>query len=179
MQPTARPGGEEEGEGLPAAVRLVLLRVMDAAQVRLAETDLQAFFLRDVVQLCTRHLRDVRDAPPDRFPSHPCLASVETELAYLRRAVDALLTLLAPPSEVGSAGLRALLREVLAQAVLGPLVNILSDPDWINQQLVWHLSAMQEARADRSRSYLYADTFTAFCNMIKTSSDLETLHDMR
>lgn len=176
---TPGPRTAVEVAEMDAAVKVLLLRVADAAQARLASADLQAFLLGDVVGLCTRHIRAVRLKDPTRFPSHPCLASADTELAYMRRAADALLALLAPPAEVANAGLRALLREIVAQSVLLPLVNNLSDPDWINQMLVWHLDTMEEARGLRSRAYLYADTFTAFCNMIKTSDNLETLHDMR
>ncbi|KAF9902838.1 Intermediate filament protein [Linnemannia zychae] len=58
-----------------------------------------------------------------------------TEEAYLRNVVQTILPTLLPKSEVQSEILRHLLRELLVGAVLRPVMDLLSDPDYWNQNV--------------------------------------------
>ncbi|KAG0283471.1 Intermediate filament protein [Linnemannia gamsii] len=58
-----------------------------------------------------------------------------TEEAYLRNVVQTILPTLLPKSEVQSEILRHLLRELLVGAVLRPIMDLLSDPDYWNQNV--------------------------------------------
>ncbi|KAG0020543.1 Intermediate filament protein, partial [Entomortierella chlamydospora] len=58
-----------------------------------------------------------------------------TEEAYLRNVVQVILPTLLPASEVQSEILRNLLRELLVCAVLRPVMELLSDPDYWNQNV--------------------------------------------
>ncbi|KAF9175647.1 Intermediate filament protein [Mortierella sp. AD010] len=58
-----------------------------------------------------------------------------TEEAYLRNVVQVILPTLLPASEVQSEISRNLLRELLVCAVLRPVMELLSDPDYWNQNV--------------------------------------------
>ncbi|KAG0369064.1 Intermediate filament protein [Gamsiella multidivaricata] len=63
------------------------------------------------------------------------ISTQATEEAYLRNVVQTILPTLLPKSEVQSEVLRHLLRELLVGAVLRPVMDLLSDPDYWNQNV--------------------------------------------
>lgn len=63
------------------------------------------------------------------------ISTKATEEAYLRNVVQTILPTLLPKSEVQSEILRHLLRELLVGAVLRPVMDLLSDPDYWNQNV--------------------------------------------
>ncbi|KAG0054909.1 Intermediate filament protein [Gryganskiella cystojenkinii] len=63
------------------------------------------------------------------------ISTAATEEAYLRIVVQTVLPTLLPKSEVQSEILRHLLRELLVGAVLRPVMDLLSDPDYWNQNV--------------------------------------------
>lgn len=75
---------------------------------------------------------------------------------YLRQVVAKLLPALLPSSELGNHIFLTMVREVVACAVLTPLMNLLSDPEFWNQIIVTHAhQAIQErARVKRFRHVL-------------------------
>lgn len=58
-------------------------------------------------------------------------------LAYLHDLVDILLYLLMPSEDFRSRPLRFLLREVIVTRVMVPLLDKLSQPDYLNFIVVW------------------------------------------
>ena len=72
---------------------------------------------------------------------HPAvdnLATAQTkpaEDAHMRRLVDRALPLLVPPCDLRSRAVRIVVREIVACAVFGPIVEMLSDPDFWNRVL--------------------------------------------
>jgi hypothetical protein len=63
------------------------------------------------------------------------VSTAATEEAYLRVVVQTVLPTLLPKSEVQSEVLRLFLRELLVGAVLRPVIDLLSDPDYWNQNV--------------------------------------------
>ncbi|KAF8948388.1 Intermediate filament protein [Haplosporangium gracile] len=63
------------------------------------------------------------------------ISTKATEEAYLRNVVQTILPTLLPKNEVQSEILRHLLRELLVGAVLRPIMDLLSDPDYWNQNV--------------------------------------------
>ncbi|KAF9920674.1 Intermediate filament protein [Linnemannia zychae] len=63
------------------------------------------------------------------------ISTKATEEAYLRTVVQTILPTLLPKNEVRSEILRHLLRELLVGAVLRPVLDLLSDPDYWNQNV--------------------------------------------
>ncbi|XP_008419977.1 sorting nexin-13 isoform X1 [Poecilia reticulata] len=109
-----------------------------------AEVEMERKICRDVV--CTSH----RD-----------------EEGFLRDLCELLLYLLLPPGDFHNKSMRYFLREVLAYGVLLPLINQLSDPDYINQFVIWMIR-------DSSCNY------EAFMNILKLTdkpAELEAVKD--
>ncbi|KAG0340652.1 Intermediate filament protein [Podila horticola] len=63
------------------------------------------------------------------------VSTTASEEAYLRNVVQTILPTLLPKSEVQSEILRYLVRELLVGAVLRPIMDLLSDPDYWNQNV--------------------------------------------
>lgn len=109
-----------------------------------AEVELEKKICRDVV--CTSH---------------------KDEEGFLRDLCELLLYLLLPPGDFHNKNMRYFLREVLACGVLLPLINQLSDPDYINQFVIWMIR-------DSSCNY------EAFMNILKLTdkpAELEAVKD--
>uniref|UniRef100_A0A6Q2Y402 Sorting nexin 13 n=1 Tax=Esox lucius TaxID=8010 RepID=A0A6Q2Y402_ESOLU len=95
-----------------------------------------------------------------------CTSSKDEE-GFLRDLCEVLLYLLLPPGDFHNKNMRYFLREILARGVLLPLINQLSDPDYINQFVIWMIR-------DSSCNY------EAFMNILKLTdkvAELEAVKD--
>uniref|UniRef100_A0AAR2JQV7 Sorting nexin 13 n=1 Tax=Pygocentrus nattereri TaxID=42514 RepID=A0AAR2JQV7_PYGNA len=137
------------------------LRIFRKAQERLNEKDdpkqqelLDAFFEAEV-EMERKICRDM------------VCTSHKDEEGFLRDLCEVLLYLLLPPGDFHNKNMRYFLREILARGVLLPLINQLSDPDYINQFVIWMLR-------DSSCNY------EAFMNILKLTdkpAELEAVKD--
>lgn len=162
---TARPVFQNE---IDRAIRSVLSRVGD----RVASLDVVEIAVAKFVPLITNHMRDYsnaeravrgKDLARDMTASdeldmavaskyrdgklHPAatLAFSDTKLtqqAHLRNLVSRLLPILLPPNMQSSRAVTSLIREVVACAVLTPIVLMLSDPDTFNQLMEGFVSVI-------------------------------------
>ncbi|KZV88000.1 hypothetical protein EXIGLDRAFT_651692 [Exidia glandulosa HHB12029] len=97
---------------------------------------------------------------------HPAvdnLASMVTkqgEDAHMRRLVDRALPLLVPQQELQSTAVRIVAREIVACAVFGPIVEMLSDPDFWNRIIDQTATAAirQQKLISRVRDILVAES---------------------
>ena len=99
-------------------------------------------------------------------------SSQPDELLYLQSVAETLLFLLLPECDFNSIPVRALLREILVNNVLKPLLELISDPDSLNQSLVW-------AVAGSNASDDYKIKHDVFTNSIRYSESLEELQATR
>uniref|UniRef100_A0A669CGF8 Sorting nexin 13 n=1 Tax=Oreochromis niloticus TaxID=8128 RepID=A0A669CGF8_ORENI len=140
------------------------LRVFRKAQDRLGDRedklrditdDLMESFFEAEVEMERKICRDV------------VCTSHKDEEGFLRDLCELLLYLLLPPGDFHNKNMRYFLREVLARGVLLPLINQLSDPDYINQFVIWMIR-------DNSCNY------EAFMNILKLTdkpAELEAVKD--
>uniref|UniRef100_A0A669CZ37 Sorting nexin 13 n=1 Tax=Oreochromis niloticus TaxID=8128 RepID=A0A669CZ37_ORENI len=136
------------------------LRVFRKAQDRLGDredklNDLMESFFEAEVEMERKICRDV------------VCTSHKDEEGFLRDLCELLLYLLLPPGDFHNKNMRYFLREVLARGVLLPLINQLSDPDYINQFVIWMIR-------DNSCNY------EAFMNILKLTdkpAELEAVKD--
>ncbi|XP_021323915.1 sorting nexin-13 isoform X3 [Danio rerio] len=177
-------------------IRLTVQNALVEFSTRSKEVDWQPYFTTRLVDDFATHLRVFRKAqeklnekedPKQRDDPDELLDSffeVEVEMerkicrdvvcmsrkdeeGYLRDLCEVLLYLLLPPGDFHSKNMRYFLREVLARGVLLPLINQLSDPDYINQFVIWMIR-------DSSCNY------EAFLNILKLTdepSELEAVKD--
>jgi len=91
----------------------------------------------------------------------------QEEIEFLQSISELLLCLLLPKEDFRSLPLRTLVREILVNTVLKPVLDMVSDPDFINQSLVW----------------LYQDTVSLkpelFMLVLRTSENLSELNATR
>ncbi|KAF9114150.1 Intermediate filament protein [Mortierella sp. AM989] len=145
---------------LEELLRIILIRL----KTRVMDLDLTQFLVTKIVPKVTTHVNDFRKAEmalrgnslersltesdeldimvAGKFRNgklHKALSTSistkATEEAYLRNVVQAILPTLLPTTEVQSEILRHLLRELLVCAVLRPVMELLSDPDYWNQNV--------------------------------------------
>jgi len=62
---------------------------------------------------------------------------VQNILDYFQGLIEGLLYLLLPQETYGCTPVGSLAQDLLANHVLIPLVSLLSDPDFVNQTIVW------------------------------------------
>lgn len=146
-------------------LRMVLIRLKS----RITDLDLTELLVTRLVPKVTAHVNDFRKAEmalrgnslersltesdeldilvASKFRNghlHKALttsvSTAATEEAYLRIVVQTILPTILPKNEVQSEILRHLLREVLVGAVLMPLMGLLSDPDYWNQNVDIYVS---------------------------------------
>ncbi|XP_059091877.1 sorting nexin-13-like [Tigriopus californicus] len=61
----------------------------------------------------------------------------QEEITYLQDVSELLLFLLLPQADFRAGPLRTVVRELLVNVILRPILDVVSDPDWINQNIVW------------------------------------------
>ncbi|KAF9432855.1 Intermediate filament protein [Entomortierella beljakovae] len=145
---------------LEELLRIVLINLKS----RVVDVDLTQFLVTKVVPKVTAHVNDFRKAEmalrgnslertltesdeldimvAGKFRNgklHKAISTSvstkATEEAHLRNIVQTILPTLLPQSEVHSDILRLLLREILVCAVLRPVMELISDPDYWNQNV--------------------------------------------
>ncbi|XP_076023956.1 sorting nexin-25 [Genypterus blacodes] len=154
-------------------------------RTRLADIDLVNVVCYDSIRILHTHFTDLKvaSARPEEcvrpFPLHPCLASPEKELEFLRCIARILLLCLLPQKDAKSHTLRCCLTEVITTKVLKPLVEVLSDPDSINKMLLSQLEQREQQAEQQSKAYTYAASYEDFVKLISTSADVDFLKQLR
>ncbi|XP_077362517.1 sorting nexin-13 isoform X3 [Festucalex cinctus] len=184
-----------EDESFLLEIRQTLQNALVQFSTRSKEVDWQPYFTTRLVDDFATHLRVFRKAQ-DRLPDREdkqrditeelidsffeaevemerkicrdvVCTSLKDEEGFLRDLCELLLYLLLPPGDFHNKNMRYFLREVLARGVLLPLINQLSDPDYINQFVIWMIR-------DSSCNY------EAFMNILKLTdkpAELEAVKD--
>lgn len=64
-------------------------------------------------------------------------------------------------------------------SVLKPLVDVLSDPDYINRMLLAQLEHREQVNEHHKKAYTYAPSYEEFIKLISSSSDVQFLKQLR
>ncbi|XP_056275838.1 sorting nexin-13 isoform X2 [Pseudoliparis swirei] len=110
------------------------LRVFRKAQDRLADREDKQ---RDITEELVDSFFEAEMEMERKICRDVVCTSHKDEEGFLRDLCELLLYLLLPPGDFHNKNMRYFLREVLACGVLLPLINQLSDPDYINQFVIW------------------------------------------
>uniref|UniRef100_A0A8C1SB11 Sorting nexin 25 n=1 Tax=Cyprinus carpio TaxID=7962 RepID=A0A8C1SB11_CYPCA len=154
-------------------------------RMRLSDVDVVNLVCNDMVKTLHTHFCDLKAANsrleevPRLFPLHPCLRSPDEELRFLRCCARLLMLRLLPARDARSRSLRLLLVEVVATKVLKPLVDVLSDPDYINCMLLAQLEHREQVNEHHKKAYTYAPSYEEFIKLISSSSDIQFLKQLR
>ncbi|GAA6089809.1 sorting nexin-25 [Tachysurus ichikawai] len=154
-------------------------------RTRLSEVDIVNVVCNNMVKSLHGHFCDLKasntrqEELPRAFPLHPCLCSPNEEMRFLRCCSRLLVLCLLPFRDARSHSLRLVLVEVIATKVLKPLVEVLSDPDYINQMLLAQLEHREQVNEHHKKAYTYAPSYEDFIKLISSSSDIDFLKQLR
>ncbi|XP_076663978.1 sorting nexin-25 [Andrena cerasifolii] len=152
---------------------------------RLLKVDHTKLVVCNIVNKITFHFEKIRIAqaassegedPVFILSAH--LMSPAAELEYLRRLSELYILFLLPRC-YSLSPMKYLLREILACKILKPAIDLITDPDYINQKILSYIDQQQLAEAMHRKTYEYAESFEDFIRMIKSSKDLEVLKHIR
>ncbi|XP_053117030.1 sorting nexin-13 isoform X4 [Hemicordylus capensis] len=139
------------------------LRVFRKAQQRIMEKDDQ---MKDTAEDLVNTFFEVEVEMEKEMCRDLVCTSPKDEEGFLRDLCEALLYVLLPPGDFQNKIMRYFVREILARGILLPLINQLSDPDYINQYVIWMIR-------DSICNY------EAFMNIIKVSDKVGELEAVR
>ncbi|XP_043483351.1 sorting nexin-25-like isoform X2 [Leptopilina heterotoma] len=152
---------------------------------RLAHIDSTKLVACSVVNRVTFHFEKIRIAQAavsegldPVFILSPHLMTREAELEYLRK-VSELCIMLFLPGSYSLTPTKFLLREIVTCKILKPAIDMVTDPDYINQKILSYIEQQQMTEAMHRKTYEYAESFEDFIQMIKSSRDLEVLKHIR
>ncbi|XP_066598002.1 sorting nexin-25-like isoform X2 [Prorops nasuta] len=152
---------------------------------RLSRIDHTKLVVCNIVNKITFHFEKIRIAqaaasegedPVFILSSH--LMSHAAELDYLRKVSEACILIFLPRSYSLSPS-KFLIREILTCKILKPAIDLITDPDYINQKILAYIEQQQIAEAMHRKTYEYAESFEDFLRMIKSSKDLNVLKHIR
>ncbi|XP_077925933.1 sorting nexin-25 isoform X3 [Halichoerus grypus] len=152
---------------------------------RLSHVDVVKVICNDVVRTLLTHFCDLKAAnarheeQPRPFVLHTCLRNSYDEVRFLQTCSRVLVFCLLPSKDVQSLSLRIMLAEILTTKVLKPVVDLLSNPDYINQMLLAQLERREQMNEHHKRAYTYAPSYEEFIKLINSNSDVEFLKQLR
>ncbi|XP_005362707.1 sorting nexin-25 [Microtus ochrogaster] len=152
---------------------------------RLSHVDVVKVVCNDVVKALLAHFCDLKAAnarheeQPRPFMLHACLKDSRDEVRFLQTCSRVLVFCLLPAKDIQSLSLRIMLAEILTAKVLKPAVELLSNPDYINQMLLAQLEHREQTNEHHKRAYTYAPSYEEFIKLINSNSDVEFLKQLR
>uniref|UniRef100_A0ABI7X297 Sorting nexin 25 n=1 Tax=Felis catus TaxID=9685 RepID=A0ABI7X297_FELCA len=152
---------------------------------RLSHVDVVKVVCNDVVRTLLAHFCDLKAAnarheeQPRPFVLHVSLRNSYDEVRFLQMCSRVLVFCLLPSKDVQSLSLRIMLAEILTTKVLKPVVELLSNPDYINQMLLAQLERREQMNEHHKRAYTYAPSYEEFIKLINGNSDVEFLKQLR
>lgn len=63
--------------------------------------------------------------------------------------------------------------------VLQPAIDLITEPDYINQKILQYLEAQKEVDAMHERTHEYAKTFEDYIRLINSCNNIDTLKRLR
>ncbi|KAL2307440.1 hypothetical protein Nmel_000404, partial [Mimus melanotis] len=139
------------------------LRVFRKAQQRIAEKGNQ---MKDQAEELVDTFFEVEVEMEKEVCRDLVCTSPKDEEGFLRDLCEVLLYILLPPGDFQNKIMRYFVREILSRGILLPLINQLSDPDYINQCVIWMIR-------DSNCNY------EAFMNIIKLSDNIGELEAVK
>ncbi|VDO87711.1 unnamed protein product [Schistosoma curassoni] len=146
-------------DSFPMELHKLLLRVVANVVRRVSDVDWVPFFTETLPSFMSAHVRVYRNML-DRKATYPdrdyakLFFDVEAEteksicheeIYHLRLLSDMFLFFVTPTEEYGVPGIRYITRELLVNSVLMPMINLLSDPDFVNRTIAWFVSTLSYA----------------------------------
>jgi sorting nexin-25 len=135
----------------------------------------------DFVTKITNHLEKIRlmkenNAMPFKPTSY--LMNEDKEIEFLKKISEIVVILLLPRGYT-FAPLKNILCEIIAFKVFYSTIKMVTEPDFINQQIVECVQSKLASIALSRRSFEYATSFQDFLRIINTSTSIDELLQIR
>uniref|UniRef100_T1JVM1 Sorting nexin-25 n=1 Tax=Tetranychus urticae TaxID=32264 RepID=T1JVM1_TETUR len=140
-----------------------------------------SFLTKDLVTIMQSHISKISSilSKQDSYDLYNHLSSEAEEIEYLNKVSYMLLVLLLPARYAKSQPLVNLLKEILGIHVLHNLIEMLSDPDYINQKIVEYIKGYLDESERHRKTYAYAKSYEDFVEIIKSCVSIEDLKKIR
>ncbi|XP_046994876.1 sorting nexin-25 [Schistocerca americana] len=172
-------------EELSQEIKEDMWKVVSNLQERMSKVDPSKLVAVDIVCKVTKHFEMIRkvqimeDEEKAAYHLPPHVLSVDKERAFLRKFTENAMELLFPQGYTETRTIKLLLRELITCKVLHPAIEIITDPDYINQRILLYIQHQAQKETIRKKSYTYAPSFQDFLKMIKETDDPEVLKHIR
>ena len=162
--------------------------IIENLRERLHRVDTLNFLCNELIVILYKHCHDLKLSDAGKYPGqttpfllHPCLKEKNSEIKYLRTIAEAFILCLLPSNDSQCMPMRYILREIIAGSLLLVIAESCCDPDYINQTLVYYLEDKVKITGTQKQKqkYAYAETYEDFIKMINTTTDIETLKQLR
>lgn len=161
--------------------------MVDTFTTCFSKVDMVKFITQDLVNILHNHFKEIRMASKKskeatslyKYTVYPWLESDEKEVEFLRLLTEAVMSIILPKSHAQCDIVRHLLREVITVSVFKPSIDMLCDPEYLNDKLLAYLDYRAKLCEDTRKSYTYAATYEDFVKMIQTCDDTEYLKHIR
>ncbi|KAK9875772.1 hypothetical protein WA026_009565 [Henosepilachna vigintioctopunctata] len=155
-------------------------------QERLSRIDHVKLIACDVVTKITVHFEKIREAKTlametnqiPVFTLYPHVKSSSKEVEFLRSLSELLIMFLLPRSYFLSPS-KYLIRECLVFKLFQPLINQITDPDFINRNIIAYIESKKLSSNVYVRAFECAKTFEDFLKIIKKTDDPDALVSIR
>jgi sorting nexin-25 len=157
--------GSPSEQSFPIAVDHIIRSAASNVSTRLKNTDLLFVTINKIIPKMTNHISEFRTAETSlrgkslersvtqsdeldlllasRFRHgklHPALTTAAvttkpTEIVYLRHLIERVLPFIIEKKELSSGPVRVVIREIVSNSVLQPVLDMLADPDFWNQTI--------------------------------------------
>ncbi|TPX44384.1 hypothetical protein SeMB42_g04346 [Synchytrium endobioticum] len=177
-----------ENEDFVNAALGTFIHVVRELESRLKALDWVMLVTHDIPNVLRRHVNDYRDCK-DKLGStyaggrtleelfhgaqpHIAIESPQAEEEYLRLTAEKLTEVLFPSSEKRCEVIRLLLREILGSSVFHYGINLVTEPDYINQIILSMLGGDDESAEVPSKLEISSPThpYAGFRNLVKMTS---------
>lgn len=172
-------------------VQIALHKVIVALTNRARELDWLPYLTTELVNDCATHIRLYRQAKYMKLKNEStsledlffdlelkleknlqcrdqiCMDCVQ-EKYYLQHVAEVILYLVIPSEEFHCHVLRYLVRDILVNTILVPIINLLSDPDYINLTILWLCDDIQ----------IPSDVFLTAVQISDSISELQYTNDL-
>lgn len=177
----------KDQESLLTAIMGDVWIIIKRLSARLSKVDMMKLITQDVVEKLHSHFTEIRTAAKSdsnvgddrKFSLHPWLTNEAAERQFLSQLCEVLLLIFLPDNYSGCTTIRHILREIVTSAGLQPMVDMVCDPDYINEKLIAYIDYRRQVSEDTRRTYLYAANYEDFVKMIGKCEDIEHLKQIR
>ncbi|XP_053213875.1 sorting nexin-25-like [Panonychus citri] len=140
-----------------------------------------SFLTKDLVTIMHSHVTKISLilSKQDSYELYDYLSTEEKEINYLNKLSNMILALLLPSRYAKSQPLVNLLKEILGIHVFHNCIEMISDPDYINQKIVEYIKNHLDESERHRKTYAYAKSYEEFVEMIKNCCSVEDLKKIR